>query len=264
MDYESVRFAVDGPVALLTLNRPDRLNAVTGPMAVEILDAIHRVSRDPDVRVLVLTGEGRGFCAGADARGGEEIGLERSPMEARDWLRDTFQPVPLALQQLERPTIAAVNGVAAGFGLDLACACDFRVASEAATFISVFARIGLFPGTGGCWLLPRLVGLEKALEMIWLGDAVDAAEALRIGLIRRVVPPELVLETAMDLARRLAEAPPLAVRLSKAAIYRGLQQDLATALEWARTAESITLTSEDHREGLAASREHRAPRFRGR
>ena len=230
MDYESVRFTIDRPVALLTLNRPERLNAVTQSMIAEMLDAIQQVSRDPNIRVLVLTGEGRGFCAGADARGGEEIGLDRSPMEARDWLRDTFQPLPLALQQLERPTIAAVNGVAAGFGLDLACACDFRVASEGATFISVFARIGLFPGTGGCWLLPRLVGLEKALEMIWLGDAVDAAEALRIGLVGRVVAPDLLLEAAMGLAKRLAEAPPLAVRLSKAAIYRGLQQDLAAAL----------------------------------
>jgi 2-(1,2-epoxy-1,2-dihydrophenyl)acetyl-CoA isomerase len=263
-DYETIRFTIEDGVAQLALNRPERLNALNLQMSDECLDAIGRVKRDPALRVLVITGEGRAFCAGADVRSPGEIGTRRTAMEARDWLRELGQRLPLALQQLERPVIAAINGVAAGGGLDIACACDVRIAAESATFTSVFARIGLFPGTGGCWLLPRIVGIEKACELIWLGDSIDAAEALRIGLVGRVVPAEALLETALGLAQRLARAAPLAVRLSKAAIYRGLTQDFASALDYAATAESITLTSEDLQEGLIANRERRQPQFRGR
>ena len=264
MDYQTIRFTTHDQVVLITLNRPERLNALNMRMSDELMHAIDRVRREPELRVLVLTGEGRAFCAGGDVRSAGEVGSRRAPMEARDWLRELGQRLPLALQQLERPTIAAVNGVAAGGGLDLACACDLRIAAEGATFTSVFARIGLFPGTGGCWLLPRIVGIEKACELIWLGETIDAAEAQRIGLVGRVVPAARLIETALDLAQRLARAAPLAVRLSKNAIYHGLQQDFATALEWAATAESITLTSEDHQEGMAANRERRPPQFRGR
>ena len=264
MDYETIVFDAYGSIVQVTLNRPERLNAFSQQMSVELLDVIGRVRRDPDLRVLILTGAGRAFSAGGDVRTENEVGARRTAMEARDWLRSSFQPIVLALQQLERPTIAAVNGVAAGGGLDLACACDFRVASDKASFTSVFARIGLFPGTGGCWLLPRIIGIEKACEMIWLGNAVDAAEAQRIGLVGRVVSHESLLGATHEFAGRLAQAAPYAVRLSKSAIYRGLQQDLATALEWAATAESITLTSEDHREGMVAYRERRPPEFRGR
>src|SRR5579875_1155877 len=243
MAYETIDVVVDGPIATLTLNRPERLNAFDLRMSDEIVDAIGRVQSDAGLRVLIITGAGRAFCAGGDVRTPGEIGAERTPMEARDWLKRLGQRLPLALQQLEKPVIAAINGVAAGGGLDLACACDLRIASETATFISVFARIGLFPGTGG---------------------SIGAHEALRIGLVGRVVPPEQLLPTARELAARLARAAPLAVRLAKNAIYRGLQQDLATHLDWAATAETITLTSEDHREGLAAQREKRPPLFRGR
>lgn len=263
-EYETIQLSTDAGVALLTLNRPERLNALNLKMSDECLDAIGRVRGDAALRALVITGEGRAFCAGADVRSPGEIGTRRTAMEARDWLRELGQRLPLAIQQLERPVIAAINGVAAGGGLDIACACDLRIAAESATFTSVFARIGLFPGTGGCWLLPRIVGIEKACELIWLGDSIDAAEALRIGLVGRAVPAEALLETALGLARRLAQAAPLAVRLSKAAIYRGLTQDFAAALDYAATAESITLTSADLQEGLAANRERRPAQFQGR
>jgi enoyl-CoA hydratase/carnithine racemase len=262
--YDTIVFETEGSIALLTLNRPERLNAFDLHMSDEIIDALDRVQGESRLRVLIITGAGRAFCAGGDVRTPGEIGTERTPMEARDWLKRLGQRLPLALQQLEKPVIAAINGVAAGGGLDLACACDLRIAAETATFISVFARIGLFPGTGGCWFLPRLVGIERACELIWTGESIDAHEALRIGLVGRVVPPEQLLPTARELAGRLARAAPLAVRLAKNAIYRGLQQDLATHLDWAATAETITLTSEDHREGLAAQRERRQPRFQGR
>ena len=264
MDYETIRWQTHGPVVLITLNRPERLNAFNVRMSDELMDAFARVRTDGELRALVLTGAGRAFSAGGDVRTEGEVGVRRTPMEARDWLRETYQRLPLALQQLERPTIAAINGAAAGGGLDLACACDLRIAADTATFTSVFARIGLFPGTGGCWLLPRLVGIEKACELIWTGESIDAAEALRIGLVGRVVPANELLDAALDLAARLARSAPLAVRLAKNAIYQGLQQDFATALEWSATAESITLTSEDHQEGLAANRERRPPAFRGR
>lgn len=261
---ETILYEVRDSVATVTFNRPERLNAFDRAMGDELRSVLDDISRTPDIRAVILTGMGRGFSAGGDVRTPGEVTHRRTAMEARDWLRQNFQKLTLGLQQLERPTIAAVNGVAVGGGMDLACACDFRIASEEATFASVFARLGLFPGTGGCWFLPRIVGIEKACELIWLGETVDAEEALRIGLVGRVVPGSRLVEEATTLARKLAQMAPTAIRLSKSGIYRGLQQDLATHLEWAATAESITLTSEDHREGLEASQERRKPVFRGR
>lgn len=262
--FEAILYQVRDSVATVTFNRPERMNAFSRVMGDEILSVLDDISNTPGIRAVILTGAGRGFSAGGDVRTQGEVADRRTAMEARDWLRQSFQKLTLGLQQLERPTIAAVNGAAVGGGMDLACACDFRIASEEATFASVFARLGLFPGTGGSWLLPRIVGIEKACELIWLGETVDAREALRIGLVGRVVPGDRLLEEAGAFAAKLAQMAPIAIRLSKSGIYRGLQQDLATHLEWAATAESITLTSEDHREGLQASQERRKPVFRGR
>ena len=170
----------------------------------------------------------------------------------------------LAFRQCEKPVIAAVNGVAAGGGCDIALACDIRFASDRARFGEVFARIGLFPGTGGTYLLPRTVGVAKALELIWTGDLIDAVEAERIGLVTRVVAHENLLSETRAFAQRLAEGPPLALSLAKAAVYRGLDLDLSAAFDYAATAEAITLTSQDHREGVAALREKRKPTFQGR
>jgi enoyl-CoA hydratase/carnithine racemase len=170
----------------------------------------------------------------------------------------------MAIRQVEKPVIAAVNGVAAGGGFDIACACDIRIASDRARFSEVFARIGLFPGTGGTYFLPRIVGPEKALELIWTGDMIDADEAQRIGLVSRVVSHYDLLAEAGALARRLADGPPMALALAKAAVYRGLDSDFTAALDYASTAEAMTLSSEDHAEGIAAFREKRPPEFRGR
>lgn len=170
----------------------------------------------------------------------------------------------VAIRQVEKPIIAAVNGVAAGGGFDIACASDIRLASDRATFCEVFAKIGLFPGTGGTYLLPRIVGVEKALELIWTADTIDAEEALRIGLVGRVVPHADLVAAATELARRLAAGPPLALALAKAAVYRGLDSDFNAALDYASTAEAITLSSQDHVEGINAFREKRPPKFEGR
>jgi 2-(1,2-epoxy-1,2-dihydrophenyl)acetyl-CoA isomerase len=165
---------------------------------------------------------------------------------------------------LEKPVIAAVNGVAAGGGCDIALACDIRIASERARFGEVFARLGLFPGTGGTYFLPRIVGIAKALELIWTGDVIDAWEAERLGLVSRVVPPESLMADTVALAQRLAQGPPLAISLAKSAVYKGLDLDIYSAFEYAATAESITLMSADHQEGIRAFREKRPPNFQGR
>ena len=170
----------------------------------------------------------------------------------------------LAIRACEKPVLAAVNGAAVGGGCDIALACDLRFASVNARFGEVFARIGLFPGTGGTYLLPRTVGIAKALEMIWTGDVIDAQEAERIGLVQQVVPHDQLLATVRAFADRLAEGPPLALALAKSAVYRGLDLDLAAAFDYAATAEAITLTSEDHAEGVRAFRERRKPKFIGR
>jgi len=170
----------------------------------------------------------------------------------------------MAIRQLEKPVIAAVNGAAAGGGCDIALACDIRMASDKTRFGEVFARIGLFPGTGGTYFLPRLVGIAKALELIWTGDTIDAYEAERLGLVSKVVAADQLMATTLALAERLSQGPPLAISLAKTAVYRGLDLDIHAAFEYAVTAESITLTSDDHREGVTAFREKRTPQFQGR
>jgi 2-(1,2-epoxy-1,2-dihydrophenyl)acetyl-CoA isomerase len=183
-------------------------------------------------------------------------------MERRRYVQQA-QQLTLAIREIEKPVIAAVNGVAAGGGCDIALACDIRIASERARFGEVFARIGLFPGTGGTYFLPRLVGIAKALELIWTGEVIDAQQALQIGLVSRVVAADDLIPDARALAQRLAEGPPLAISLAKTAVYKGLDLDVRAALEYAATAESITLTSKDHQEGILAFREKRSPHFRG-
>lgn len=268
-DYNDIRYDVHERVATITFARPDVLNAMTVDLIAETVTALDTAAQDDGVRAIILTGEGRAFCAGGDVRrlgdrstGGEEP-LPLTAFERRAWLRRT-QRMIVAVHQVEKPIIAAVNGVAAGGGFDLACASDLRVASERATFCEVFAKIGLFPGTGGTYFLPRIVGVEKALELIWTADTIDADEALRIGLVGRVVPHEELISTATELARRLVAGPPLAIALGKAAVYRGLDSDFNAALDYASTAEAITLSSEDHVEGINAFREKRPPKFEGR
>lgn len=277
--YQAITYEVADRIATITFNEPEVLNPMTPAMMGDTIAALDHAAQDRDVRVIIITGAGRAFSAGGDVRSlgerGGAGGTDRhlgddgagsrppGPFDRRAWLRRT-QRLILAIRAVEKPVIAAINGVAAGGGCDIALACDLRVMADTARIGEIFARIGLFPGTGGTWLLPRAVGVEKALELIWTGDLVPADEALRIGLVGRVVPAADLMVETRALAARLADGPPLALALAKAAVYRGLDQDLAAAMDYASTAEAITLTSDDHAEGIRAFREKRPPTFLGR
>ncbi|MEL7155942.1 MAG: enoyl-CoA hydratase-related protein [Actinomycetota bacterium] len=263
--YQAITYDLDEGVATITFNQPEVMNAMTREMVGETIEALDRAALDPEVLVVVITGTGRAFSAGGDVRGlGDGGGGDtRGPFERRAWLRRT-QRLILAIRAVEKPVLAAVNGVAAGGGCDIALACDVRFMADNARIGEIFANIGLFPGTGGTWFLPRLVGIEKALELIWTAELVPADEAQRIGLVGHVVPAADLMTAVQAFARRLAEGPPLALALAKAAVYQGLDQNLPAALDYASTAEAITLSSADHAEGIRAFREKRRPEFEGR
>jgi enoyl-CoA hydratase/carnithine racemase len=264
MPYETILVEKKEGIEVLTLNRPERMNSLNEKLAAELVQALQEVNRDDEIRVLVLTGAGKGFCAGADV-GGMSAG-ERESKGAEEIRRGfrNIQGVILGLHRLEKPTVAMVNGAAVGGGFDLACACDLRTGSENARFMVAFTRIGLFPGWGGTWLYPRIVGVPKAAEMLFTGDFLEAKEAERLGLLNKLVPAAELEKETMSLARRIANGPPIAIRLAKLQLYKGLEMDLETALQVAAACETITLTSEDHKEGVAAFREKRPPRYKGR
>jgi enoyl-CoA hydratase/carnithine racemase len=256
-------------IATLTLNRPERRNALNEVMQDEIGDAIEDVEADDSVRVLVVTGAGRAFCAGGDLeqlKGGSEPGEWVS--DNVDSIRRSFQRTQrfmLGLQRMEKPVIAMVNGAAVGAGFDLSCGCDIRIGSPRARFMVAYVRIGLFPGFGGTWLYPRMLGsIGKAAEMLFTGDFMEAEEAYRLGFLNKLVPEEELENTTREMARKIASGPPVAIRLSKLMLYKGLEFDLETAMKMAAAAETITLTSRDHEEGAAAFRESRRPKYEGR
>ena len=256
---DGLRVEVDGGVATLTLDRPAALNALTVPMKGAVREALESLADDRAVRAVILTGAGRAFCAGQDLVEREQP--DAAPLDIE--LRERYNPIIRALRSMGQPVIAAVNGVAAGAGASLAFACDLRLAAEEARFVLAFGRIGLVPDSGATWFLPRLVGTAKAAELVLVGDAIDAAEALRIGLVSKVVPGDVLLEEARALASRVAEGAPIALALTKGALQRSATIDLDEALEGEAKLQGIAGASADHAEGLAAFREKRAPRFTG-
>jgi enoyl-CoA hydratase/carnithine racemase len=264
MPWETILLEKKEGVGVLTLNRPERMNAFDEKMEAEFVQVIQEVSQDDEIRVLVVTGAGKAFCAGADV--GRMSSGERKPKGAEEIRRGfrNIQGIILGLHRLEKPTIAMVNGVAVGGGFDLACACDLRTGSENARFMVAFTRIGLFPGWGGTWLYPRIIGIPKAAEMLFTGDFLEAKDAERFGLLNNLVPAAELEKETMNLARRIANGPPIAIRLAKMQLYKGLEMDLETAMQVAAACETITLTSEDHKEGVAAFREKRPPRYKGK
>lgn len=247
----------------VTLDRPERLNALDEAMAGELLGLLTEARHDDGVRALVLTGAGRGFCAGADVGdiAAAAADGDLSPAGLRQSLRRRNVPLALALLGFDKPVVAAVNGPCAGAGIGIALACDLLVASEAATFSVAFVRRGLVPDYATTFLLPRLVGLRVARELCLLGDRFDAARAERLGLVTEVVAPAALLPTAHAYARRFAEGAGVALRLTKQLLSDPFQGDAAAALEREFTAQALCLASEDAVEGARSFLEKRPPRF---
>ncbi len=257
---ETLLAALADGVLTLTLNRPDVLNAVNEQLSKDLQESLRFGERSAEVRCVVLTGAGRGFCSGQDLRDRPGAG----DVSYGDSVRRRYNPIILRLATMEKPVIAAVNGVAAGAGCNLALAADIRLASDRARFIEVFSRIGLIPDSGGTYHLPRLVGLAKAFELAYTADEVNAEEALRIGLVNRVVPHDQLLTATMDLARRLAEGPTRGYGLTKRAFRYAMSAPLDAALEYEAHMQEIAGRTADHREGVTAFFEKRKARFEGR
>jgi 2-(1,2-epoxy-1,2-dihydrophenyl)acetyl-CoA isomerase len=246
-------------VATLTLNRPDALNALTVPMKRELLAAFRRVERERAVRAVILTGAGRAFCAGQDLR--ERLQPDAAPLGVE--VRERYNPIIRAMRALPKPIVGAINGVAAGAGASLAMACDLRIASEGASFALAFGRVGLVPDSGATWFLPRLVGSSRAAEIALLGDSVPAADALRLGLVGRVVPADQLVTEARAIAARLAAGAPKAIALTKRALNATWDRDLDSALDYEAHLQDTVGRTQDHAEGLAAFLDKRRPNFTG-
>jgi 2-(1,2-epoxy-1,2-dihydrophenyl)acetyl-CoA isomerase len=263
--YETLQVESANHVCTITLNRPDSLNSINDAMTSELAKVIRQLQRDEDARCVVLTGAGRAFCSGQDL--GDLKKRYADPQytpRLGDDLKKRYNPIILGLRDLEKPVIAAVNGVAAGAGCSLALACDLRIASDKAKLVEVFINVGLVPDSGSTFFLPRLVSLCKALELCFTGDSVAAADALALGLVNKVVPAEELMKATLELAQRLAKMPTKAIGLTKRLLYRSLNSDLDTMLEAEAFAQQTAALTADHREGVQAFFEKRTPRFQGK
>lgn len=263
---DAIEIQRDGDIVTWTLNRPETRNVISEPDMVQAFeDAIAAVNADVTVRVVVLAANGPAFSSGGNVKHmRDRAGMfGGAPAELRDGYRQGIQRIPKALYHCEVPVIAAVGGPAIGAGCDLALMCDMRVASTAAKFAESFVKLGIIPGDGGAWLLPRAVGLARAAEMAFTGDAIDAATALEWGLVSRVVDPDELLPTAQALAARVAANPPQALRMTKKLLREGQHQSLESLLELSAAMQSLAHHTRDHHEAVAAMLEKRAPVFRG-
>ena len=255
----------DGAILTLTMNQPATRNALTGNTAVdEFVQACADIARDTSVRAVIITGAGPVFSSGGNVKDMQRFfGHDLSPEVIREEYRQGIQRIPKALYNLDVPTICAVNGAAIGAGLDLTCMCDIRIASDTATFAESFVKVGIIPGDGGCWLLPRVIGHARAAEMALTGDAIDAEEALRFGLVSRVVALEALLDEAFRLAGRIAANPPQVLRWTRQLLQQARTGTLDEALHAAGRLQGQAHHTADHAEAVAAFFEKRAPRFTG-
>ncbi|HUN47241.1 MAG TPA: enoyl-CoA hydratase-related protein [Stellaceae bacterium] len=263
MASDTIRFAIEGAIATITLNRPERMNAFNWEMIDAWAEALEECRRNDAVAAVIVTGAGKAFCSGGDIADMKLRG-SMTAIERKHDLQAHVHRIPAALARLDKPVIAAINGAATGAGMDLTLMTDLRIAAESARLGETYVKVGLVPGAGGAWLLPRLVGTAKALELFWTGDLIDAQEALRIGLVNRVVPDAGLMTATRALADRIAAAPPLSVRTIKRAVYQGLESDLPAHLDRISSDYALVTGSEDHREAVAAFLEKRKPRFTGR
>ena len=261
MDYETITVKKEEGVATITLNRPEAMNTVTEQLIKELLEATEEVGSDNSVKVVVLTNTGRAFSAGADLNA--PIFEITNPVEMWKVVVEVGK-IPLNLRNMLKPVIAAVNGVAVGAGLGIALAADIILASDKARFGHAYRNIGLMSDAGAIYLLPRLIGVSKACELIFTGKIIDAAEAEKIGLVNRVVPADQLETEVKELALKLAKGPSATIGLAKASLYQGLLMDLPTAIEWEARAHTITMLAEDMQEGIKAFKDKREPVFKGK
>lgn len=258
---EVLLFTVERGVATLTLNRPERLNALNLELKARLAQTISEIGRRADIRAVVLSGSGRAFCSGGDIR---EMDAGRSGREVRQRLLAMHHEVVIPLSRLEKPVIAAVNGPAVGAGFSLALACDFIMAAEHATFSMIFTQRGLVPDSGAAYMLPRLIGLSRAKELAFTGRTLDAAQAGQLGLVHRVVTAEALLSESTAFAETLAQGASVAIGLTKRLLDQSLQSTIEEMAEFEACAAAIAVSTEDHAEGIKAFNEKRAPRFSGR
>lgn len=272
---EHLLFDVQEGIATITLNRPEARNAFSIEMIERWVKALEECRDREDIRVVVLTANGKAFCAGGDVkamregrgfleRGEATLDTHSTALARKNSLWKLIQRVPLTLQQVDKPVIAAVNGDAIGAGCDMALMADMRVVADTARFAEAYVKLGIVPGDGGAYYLPRLVGMPKALELLLTGDMIDAEEALRIGMVNRVVPAEQLLEETYRLARKIAAQPPVAVQLIKRAAYQSATADLRTALDLVSSHMAIVTETEDYREAVQALLEKRQGLYKGK
>jgi 2-(1,2-epoxy-1,2-dihydrophenyl)acetyl-CoA isomerase len=255
-------YEVKDTVATITLNRPDKLNAFTRDMIDAWTKSLNAAQTDDSVNVIVVTGAGRAFCSGGDVgRMGEG---EPSALDGKNTLWEGVHRVPKMLETVDKPVIAMVNGLAVGAGMGMCVMCDMRVAAESARFSTGYVRVGLVPGDGDTYFLPRLVGAAKALELLWTADFIEAPEAHRLGIVQRVVPDAQLKDATYALARQIADGPQVPIRMIKRLVYQSLKLDLRTHLDLVSSHMSIVRQTADHAEGVAAFKEKRPPRFQGR
>jgi len=262
MGYENIKFETEEGVATLTLNRPDKLNSFTQAMHMEVREALAQLRADKSVRVLVLTGAGRGFCAGQDL-GDRAVAPGGAAVDLGESVEKFYAPLVLALRELPMPVICAVNGVAAGAGANLALACDIVLAAKSASFIEAFCKLGLIPDTGGTWHLPRLIGHARATGLAMLGEKLSAERAEQWGLIWKAVPDEELMNEAMAMARHFATAPTKGLAFTKRALQASYGNSLADQLKLEGEMMRELGYSHDYREGVDAFINKRAPNFKG-
>ena len=244
---EQLLITVNDGIAKITLNRPERMNAFTFEMIDAWTAALTQCRTDDAVKVVLLTGAGSAFCSGGDI---VEMGdrLTHTPEQRKNELFNRIERIPLALEDLDKPVIAVVNGVATGAGMDMALMCDIRYAAQSARFAETYVKVGLVPGAGGAHFLPRLVGVSKALELFLTGEFIDADEALRIGIVNKVFPDEALMDEVEKIARRMVKSPSLTLRMTKRAIYQGMRNDLRTNLDLISSHYAIITASQEHKE----------------
>lgn len=260
MAYQAIMVSEDDNIRTITLNRPDNLNAINERITSELREELEAISRNRALRCLVLTGAGRAFSAGQDLK---EISARQEPVDYTRELHRRYHPIVTGLRSLEIPVIASINGAAAGAGWSLALACDLRIASTRATFLSAFGKIGLVPDAGMTWLLPRLVGLAKALEITWLGDPISAHDALALGLVNRLAEPDQLAAVTRETAARLTRAAPRSLALSKQAMYASLANGFEAQLEYEARSQGIAGRTKDYARGVRSFMNKQPPEFIG-